>query len=586
MPIDNQSPVQRDSHENKVEPPPQSFGSNVKEVIFGAFDHSGIPLEEEEWPVLIIGSSMVGMMTGLLLGYHGIRSISFDRHPPSGTHPRAAGLNYRTVEILRQLGLEKEAQAESGKEFDIDAGMLIVEKLVGGKVIAQVQENNPAEVKDVTPCTSWLWITQAMFEPLLRANAGKFGCTQMYGKLVVHYEEDESGVLVVVQDTKSQEYRKYRAQYLVAADGNRSSTRIKEGIKLSGAGTLRNSLSIRIVGDLTPHLGTRSVHGVVYVLNPNISGGFRLEDQGRAAIVMVNRVGDKKDFPEGSVSPEEARKYVYDLSGLPEDMDLELQNCSYWTMTSYNADRLQSHGGRVLIAGDAAHTVPPTGGLGGNTGIGDAHNLAWKLAFVLKGLASRTLLDTYTKERQPVDAFAVDQATKRFYNRVDHVQPPVPEEGNLTVEIGYRYTDGAVVGAEEDGARPQQPFENPLTPSGTAGTRFPHVWLEGEGSGRLSTLDLVRQNLVLVAAERNSAWIAAAQDVSSRGPVAIDAYELHESSTPWRDATGALREKGRLQAGEALLVRPDGFIAWRARAAGSLVDTLQSALQELLGRPA
>ncbi|KAH6618440.1 FAD binding domain-containing protein [Boeremia exigua] len=587
MSIDDHTIASNDGHDHEVDRPPQSFGSDVKEIEFGAFDHSSIPLEKEEWPVLIIGSSMVGMMTGLLLGYHGIKSISFDRHPPSGTHPRAAGLNYRTVEILRQLGLEADAKAESAKEFDIDAGMLVVERLVGGKVIAQVQENDSAEVQDVTPCTSWLWITQAMFEPLLRSNALRFGCTQLYGKLVVHYEEDATGVLVVVQDLETKKYKKYRAQYLVACDGNRSSTRIKEGIKLSGVGTLRNSLSMRIVGDLTPHLGSRSVHGVVYVLNSDVSGGFRLENQGKAAIVMLNRAGGRDDFPEGSVSPEEARRFVYALSGLPEDMDLEIQKCSYWTMTSYNADRLQSHGGRVLIAGDAAHTVPPTGGLGGNTGIGDAHNLAWKLAFVLKGLASHELLETYTKERQPVDAFAVDQATKRFYNRVDHVQPPIAEEPNLTVEIGYRYADGAMVHEDDRVAQRGEPFENPLTPSATAGSRFPHVWLQGENKDaeRLSTLDLVRQNMVLVAAERDSPWVTAAQTATSSGLVPIDAYELHETSTPWRDVEGELRKRCKLQVGEALLIRPDGFIAWRANTVDNHKDALQSVLQRLLGSP-
>lgn len=486
--------------------------------------------------------------------------------------------------------MEEVAKAESGKEFDIDAGMLVVERLVGGKVIAQVQENDPAEVKEVTPCTSWLWITQAMFEPLLRSNAGKFDCTQLYGKLVVHYEEDANGVLVVVQDLKTKEYKKLRAQYLVACDGNRSSTRVKEGIMLRGSGTLRDSLSMRIVGNLAPHLGTRSVHGVVYVLNSNISGGFRLEDQGKAAIVMVNRAGDRHNFPEGSVSPEEARKYVYELSGLPEDMELEVQTCSYWTMTSYNADRLQSHGGRVLIAGDAAHTMPPTGGLGGNTGIGDAHNLAWKLAFVLKGLASPALLETYTQERQPVDAFAVDQATKRFHNRVDHVQPSLAEEGNLTVELGYRYANGGVVHGNGHGAPSEEPFENPLAPSGTAGTRLPHVWLQyGDGYDksveRVSTLDLVRRNLVLIATERDSPWLAAVRATASCGLAPIDAYELHETSAPYRDVAGALRQKCKLEMDEALLIRPDGFIAWRARSDGGHSDALQSALRQVLGIP-
>ncbi|UPX20210.1 uncharacterized protein EKO05_0010450 [Ascochyta rabiei] len=566
---------------NGVEPPPQSFDDNAEHVEFGSFDHSEIPLEKEEWPVIIIGSSMVGMMTGLLLGYHGIKSISFDSHAPSGTHPRAAGLNYRTVEILRQLGLDKLAQAESAKEFDVNAGMLVVEKIIGGKVIAQVQEKDAEIITEVTPGEGWLWITQAMFEPLLRANAGKFGCTQLYGRLVVHYEEDEDGVLVVVKDLNNQEYKKYRAKYLVACDGNRSSTRVKEGIKLSGAGVLRNSLSLRITGDMSPHLGTRSVHGVIYVLNSNISGGFRLENQGQSAIVMVNRAGDKNDFPKGSVTPEEARKYVYDLSGLPEDMDLSIAPCSYWTMTSYVADRLQSRRGRVFIAGDAAHTMPPTGGLGGNTGVADAHNLAWKLAFVLKGLASTELLETYSRERQAIDAFVVDQATRRFYNRVDHVQPPVEEEADLDVELGARYADGATVGADKSVTKP---FENILEPSGGVGCRFPHVWLSGSQT-RISTLDLVKQKLVLVAAEPQSPWIAAAEKL----PVShvIDSYELHKSSAPWQDAEGKVRVKCQLQPGEALLVRPDGFIAWRSRTNSKndvdQVSELQGVLHQLLG---
>ncbi|KAF3044654.1 hypothetical protein E8E12_007617 [Didymella heteroderae] len=565
-------------HEHAGSWPPKPLNNDAKDVQFGDFDHADVPLEAEEWPVIIIGSSMVGMMTGLLLGYHGIKSISFDRHPPSDTHPRAAGLNYRTSEILRQLGLEQLARDQSAKEFDIDAGMLLVEKLVGGKTLAHLQENDPKEVADVTPCT-WLWITQAMFEPLLRANGPKFGCTQVYGKLVVHYEEYKDGVIVVVQDNKSKEFKKYRSKYLVACDGNRSSTRRKEDIRFDGVGTLRNSLSIRVAGNLIPYLGTRSVYGVIYVNNPEVNGGFRLENQGQDGIAMINRAGGRTDFPEGSVTLEQARQYVQSLSGLPDDAHLEVKSISYWTMTSNVADRLQSHGGRVFIAGDAGHTMPPTGGLGGNTGIGDAHNLAWKLAFVLKGQAHPTLLDTYTVERQPVNAFTVEQATARFYNRIDHVQPPASEEANLTVELGYAYPKGAVI--HGGGTQFGRAFENPSSPSASAGTRFPHVFVK-HGDKFVSTLDLVKQNLVIVATEPGSPWIQAAQAVTAPN---IDAYELHESSSPIRDSEGILRQKCKLASGDALLVRPDGFIVWRAetRRGRSHLDALNDTLSRIFG---
>lgn len=186
-------------------------------------------------------------------------------------------MNHRTSEILRQLGLEQLASDQNARKFDIDVGMLVVEKLVGGKTLAYPQENDPEEVAEVTPCR-WLWITQAMFQPLLRANGSKFGCTQVHNQLVLDYEEDEDDVLVVVQDLKTKELKKYRSKYLVACDDNRSSTRKKEGISFDGDGTLRNSLSIRTAGNLSPYLGTRSVYGVIYVNNAEVNGGFRLEN--------------------------------------------------------------------------------------------------------------------------------------------------------------------------------------------------------------------------------------------------------------------------------------------------------------------
>lgn len=205
--------------------------------------------------------------------------------------------------------------------------------------------------------------------------------------------------------------------------------------------------------------------------------------------------------------------------------------------------------------------------------------MAWKLAFVLKGQASRSLLDSYTAERQPVDAFTVNQATARFSNRIGHVRPPASEEANLTVELGYAYPKGAVVHGED--SQLEKVFESPSSPSASAGTRFPHVFVKS-GDIVLSSLDLINQNLVLVTTEPNSPWLRAAQAVAV---LEIDAYELHESSSPIQDAEGTLRKKCKLTSGEALLVRPDGFIAWRAetRPEESQLDALNDALSRILG---
>lgn len=202
-----------------------------------------------------------------------IHSVSFDRHPSTAIHPRAALFLLRTVEVLRQLGLEELFMEESEKNFDLNAGMLVVEKLHQGKTIAKVQESDPGEVAKCTPCKR-LWLTQDMFEPLLRKNAGRFGAEQRFGVQVMQYVEHTDGVFVIVKDVQTGKVTKYKTRYVVAADGNRSATRRKEGIQWVGPGHLANSISINFKAGLVPYLGTRAVHGVTYIMNEHFTEGF------------------------------------------------------------------------------------------------------------------------------------------------------------------------------------------------------------------------------------------------------------------------------------------------------------------------
>lgn len=207
--------------------------------------------------------------------------------------------------------------------------------------------------------------------------------------------------------------------------------------------------------------------------------------------------------------------------------------------------------------------------------------MAWKLAFVLSGKASHSLLESYNAERQPIDEFTVLQAYSRFQNRVVRKQPPAPEVQDIAVELGYRYPSGAFR-LPKDYQHPIELYDLPDSPSALAGSRFPHVWLvdASDANKKISSIDLIRQNLVLVAVSTSSPWLHAA----SHFRIPIETYTLNEASAPYRDLKGRLRERAKLGDADALLVRPDGFIAWRAeKTEGGYVESLRSALQSILG---
>ncbi|KAM3065588.1 hypothetical protein ACMFMG_011298 [Clarireedia jacksonii] len=553
-------------------------GSKRTIVKFGTYDHSNIPVESERWPVIIIGSSMIGMTLGALLGFHGVKSISFDRHPSTAIHPRAALFLLRSVEIFRQLGLDDHFREHSAENFDLDAGMLITDKLVGGKTLMSFQESDPTQVAKASPAVRF-WLTQNMFEPLLREKARNLGAVQVFGAKVVHYEEQVDGVLVVVEDSETGHVKKYLADYLVATDGNRSATRAKEGIQWHGPGVIGSSISINFRADLRPYLGTRAKHGTVYVKNAKIDGGFRLESGGTAGFMIVTRAGNHDSFPPDSVTAADAKQFFRDASGITDDIEVGVDSINYWSIAGLNSERISSEGGRVFIAGDAAHVMPPTGGMGGNTGIQDAHNLAWKLAHVLRGKAGQGLLDSYGQERVPANEFYMRQAYSRFQKRVHQTAPDVPELPDIVCELGVRYISGAFVDGV-DQTPESSAYEDPYVPLVIAGSRMPHVYLEDaqNPTRKLSTLDLIKSNFLIVAADTGSQWVEAARSVPW-----LDAFVLNELSVPFVDKHGNVREVFKLAKGQALLVRPDGFIAWRAPAADTgHQELLQRVLEAIL----
>ncbi len=537
----------------------------------------------DDVPVLIVGGSLVGLSTAAFLAWHGIPSLAIERHPGTAIHPRAAHFQHRTIELYRSIGLEGEIRAAAEREFVQDGAIMSVETLAGRELEWYFRNVNEG-VEDLSPCRQ-LFITQKGLEPILRDHAAGLGARLEYSSEVVALEQDEDGVTATVRPRDGGAERTVRARYVVAADGSRSPVRERLGVKLQGHPTFSHSLTIYFRADVTPLLGERNL-SVVYVFNPEVQGFLRFDIAGDAGFFAVSKALDADGHPTSDVAADVSEPRLLELVraslGVP-DLPVEIENVQQWNASAEWAERFQV--GRVFIAGDAAHAMPPNGGFGGNTGIHDAHNLAWKLALVLKGKASPELLDSYDLERRPVAAFTCDQAYTRYVLRLapelktDDLTPFVPDP---PIALGYRYRSRAIVAdPDADDAL----YEDPHAPTGMPGTRAPHVFLE-RGSERLSTLDLMGRNFVLLAGSEGQRWCDAAREAGAGLGVALDAHRVGSDVVDAADPR-PLAELYGIDAGGAVLIRPDGFIAWRGQAGPSDGDArgaIAGALQQVLGR--
>jgi 2-polyprenyl-6-methoxyphenol hydroxylase-like FAD-dependent oxidoreductase len=499
-------------------------------------------MAETDTPVLIAGGSLVGLSTALFLGSHGVQSLVVERHPGTAIHPRAALFNQRTIELLRSVGLEDEIVTASEREFVQNGAIVSVESL-GGKELEYYFRNINEGVEELSPCPR-LFVTQIGLEPILHRRAHELGARLEYGVELVSFEAGDDGVRAVVSDRADGGQRTIEARYLVAADGARSPVRDRLGIPLHGHPSFSNSITIYFRADVRELIGERSL-SVIYVFHPRQQGFFRFTKAGNAGFLVVNATLDQAGGRNRDVwDADETRcvELVREALGAP-GLEVEIENVQRWNASAEWAARFRE--GPVFLAGDAVHAMPPTGGFGGNAGVQDAHNLAWKLAYVIDDAAGDGLLATYDAERRPVGEFTCEQAYTRYVVRLDpeldskeNLQPYVPEH---VVELGYRYDSPAVV-SEPGGSL----FEDPKEPSASPGTRAPHLWLEPSRS----TLDLFGTRFVLLAASEG--WCEPAEMLG------IDVHVI--TADGFTDLYG-IGDEG------ASLVRPDGFVAWRTREA-------------------
>lgn len=540
-------------------------------------------VEDETTDVLIVGGSLVGLTTSLLLSRYGVRNVVVERHRGTAIHPRAASFHQRTMEVFRHAGVQETVETAAAGEFVQNGAIVAVESLCGKELQYFYRSWNEG-VEDLS-ATSRLFITQVGLEPLLREAAAAAGAVHLFGTQAVEVTQDADGVTATVQPRDGGQSRRIRAHYLVAADGAHSAIRQQSGIGMPGHGTA-DCVTVYFGADMRDMIGDRNL-SVIYVLHPNMLGFFRFSFDRQSGFLSIFSVTDPETGEHADlgadVSEQQAIGWVRLALGCADDTPVHIDSIQHWEASAGCAERFSD--GRVFLAGDSAHTMPPTGGWGGNTGVADAHNLAWKLAMVLHGHAGAGLLDTYDQERRPTALMTVEQAYAIYAGRyaerssTDDTKPLATPRPAEDIELGSVYRSGALRGDAPlygDGA--EVVTRSPREPGAPVGARVPHVPVVLEGR-RLSTHDLFGGAFTVLAGADGVHWRDAARALADDG-LPVVGYTVGEGGdvAAERAASAALG----LDAGGALLVRPDGVVAWHGTADDAAGD-LRAALRGVLG---
>ncbi|WP_329580390.1 FAD-dependent monooxygenase [Kitasatospora sp. NBC_01250] len=538
---------------------------------------------DSEVSVVIAGGGLVGLSLALFLADQGVRTLLVEQHDGPSTLPRGRGLNLRTMEVLRAAGIEAALRGAPASVLRDLPEIARADTLAGDQLFhaARPALESFTALSPTTP----LMCDQNDVEPVLREQAQLRGAELRFGTRLRSFRPDADGVTVQLCDRATGAEQVVRADYLVAADGHRSTVRAALGIGTSGTGSIAHYVNIPFRADLAGPLRGRRL-ALCYLNQPVPHTMLTRFDHPEHWVLMVPYRPESGERAE-DFTPSRCLELIRAATGVPDLLPAPLAlgtrtdpsavtTVQTWELASWTADRYRT--GRVLLAGDAAHVMAPAGGLGGNTGVQDAHNLAWKLAAVLRGTAQLSLLDSYEQERRPVALAACEQSVRQQLSRrsADSARPQGPVAHPLTAVLGYRYRSAAVA-AEDGTATPPPPS---LEFAGEPGSRAPHHRVL-RGTEPLSTLDLYRGGFVLLCGSEGEHWAAAGRRLADR--LGLRVYrigdELHDESGDFASAHG-ITDRG------AVLVRPDGFVGWRATdqaPEGTGRQTLDTVFARLLG---
>ncbi len=532
-------------------------------------------------PVLIVGGGVVGLSAALFLLQQGITPLLIERHQGTSIHPRARGFDVRTMELYRSLQLSDTIR-EAGKALAPAWGIhhstsiaQALEKAKPGKKKGLARLPGMDIITTLSPELG-ARCTQDLSEPVLLAAARERGAQLEFYTELVDFSQDNEGVTARLRCRDTGDVKTVRAAYMIAADGAKSPVRETLGAITTGRGAIASLLNIYFEADLAAVVKGRefSLTIIKTATHKGFVAAINNSDRWVFHLHYDPTVAAPEDF-----TTDKLQAILQEVIGLP-DIHIRIISVLPWQPTVKVVEQMQH--GRIFLAGDAAHVMTPYGGKGANTGVQDAHNLAWKLAAVIKGTASSALLHTYSPERQPVGLYNAVKSgkwsdndgllQKDFANILGLMWRVMLAKmagwlgwgrwsrrlymqsiAGLVGLPDYRYRSAEVA----DEGLPASSYHQAVALDGSPGARAPHAWVQYRQE-RISTLDVLGKSFVLFTGVDNGPWLQAAALMD------ITVYSIGAKGTLVYDEK-PVKELLGIHTSGAVLVRPDGFVAWRSK---------------------